>query len=120
MSIYDDLRAVATEIMPDFKQGDIRYVSVTNVAGSAPDEVGSTSETVSAPLNAVARPVSTKYVDGTHIVQSDRQVVIPNDGITTPDMTGKVRIDGVNYKIINIMPRPAAGDPITWTVIVRR
>lgn len=120
MSIYDEMRAVVSEVMPEFKQGDIRYVSVTNAAGAAPDEVGSTTETVSDPLNATARPVSTKYVDGTHVVRSDRQVTIPNDGIATPDINGKVRIDGVDYKIIDLMPRPAAGDPISWTVIVRR
>ena len=120
MSIYDEMRALASEIMPEFKQGDIRYVDITSDPGASPDEAGTPVETVSAQLNATARPVSTKYVDGTHIVQSDRQVTVPNDGVATPDISGKMRIDGVDYKIIDIMPRPAAGDPITWAVIVRR
>lgn len=120
MSIYDDMRAVASELMPEFKQGDIRYVTYTSAPGSSPDEAGEPVPNVSDPLNATARPVSTKYVDGTHIVQSDRQVVIPNEGIATPSIEGLLRIDGVDYKIIDLMPNPAAGEPIVWTVIVRR
>lgn len=120
MTIYDDLRAVASDVMAEFKQGDIRYVTISVAAGATPDEAAVPVETVSAQLNATARSVSTKYVDGTHIVQSDKQVQIPNDGIATPDIDGKIRIDGVDHKIIEIMPRPAAGEPVTWTLIVRR
>lgn len=120
MTIYDEIRAVASDVMAEFKQGDIRYVSIGVADGAAPDEAATPVETVSAQLNATARSVSTKYVDGTHIVQSDKQVQIPNDGIATPNITGKVRIDGVDHKIIEVMPRPAAGIPITWTLIVRR
>ena len=120
MSIYDEMRAVANEVFPEFKQGDIRFVSVTNTAGGSPDEDGSTTRTVSEPLNATARPVSTKYLADTSIVESDIQVTIPNDGIATPTINGFIRIDGSDYKIIALMPRPAADDPITWTAIVRR
>lgn len=120
MSIYDELRPIAAQVMDEFKQGDIRYITVTAAAGATPDQSGTPVETPSDQLSATARSVSTKYVDGTHIVQSDVQINMPNDGKATPTMTGKFSIDGVVYKIIEIMPRPAAGDPITWTVIVRR
>lgn len=120
MTIYDDMRTVATELFAEFKQGTIEYVPVVTVAGAAPDESDSSGPGTPVALNATARPVSTKYVDGTHIVQSDIQVAIPNDGRATPDITGFIQIDSVRYKIIEIMARPAAGTPITWTVIVRR
>lgn len=120
MSIYDDMRSVAADVLGEFKQGEIRYVTVANAAGASPDESGSTTLTASNPLSATARPVSTKYVDGSNVVVSDIQVTIPNDGKCSPDMNGFVRIDGTDYKIMAVMARPAAGDPVSWTVIVRR
>lgn len=120
MSIYDEARQIAADVMPEFKQGDIRYVSISSAAGATPDRAGTPVKTASEPLNATARPVSTKYVDNSHIVQSDKQVTIPNDGIATPEIDGMIRIDGVDHKIIEIMPRPAAGSPVVWTVVVRR
>lgn len=120
MSIYDEMRVVASDVMNEFKQGDIRYVTISVADGATPDVSGVPTKTVSDQLSATARSVSTKYVDGTHIVQSDIQVSIPNDGKATPTMSGMVRIDGVDHKIVEIMPRPAAGNPVSWTVIVRR
>lgn len=117
-NFYDDMRAVASEVFAEFKQGTVAYVGLTSVAGATPDAPGAPVETATT-INATVRPVSTKYVDGSHIVQSDRQVSMPNDG-TTPQMSGFMRIDGVDHKIIEIMPRPAAGTPVTYTVIVRR
>lgn len=119
MSIYDDLRAVTSQVMSEFKQGTVYYVPVATVAGATPDAPASSGKGTPVLINATVRPVSTNYVDGTHVVQTDKQVVVPNDG-TIPTMQGFVRIDGVDHKIIVIMARPAAGDPIAWTVIVRR
>lgn len=120
MSIYDDMRGVASELLAEFKQGTIQYVPVVTVAGASPDEAESSEKGTPVTLNATARPVSTKYVDNSHIVQSDIQITIPNDGLATPEMSGFIRIDGSDHKIVEIMARPAAGAPITWTVIVRR
>lgn len=118
MSIYDDLRDVASDVFAEFKQGTVQYVEMQAQAGATPD---APLPPVAVPhaLNATVRPVSTKYVDGSHIVQSDRQITMPNDGVT-PSMNGYMTIDGSKYKIVEIMPVPAAGDPVTFTVIVRR
>lgn len=118
MSIYDDARLIATDLLNEFKQGTILYVELQPQAGATPDNPGEPVE-VEHTLNAVARPVSTKYVDGSHIVQSDKQIIMPGDGIE-PRMSGSMKIDGVTHKIIEIMPVPAAGDPVTYTVIVRK
>ncbi len=120
MSIYDDMRVVATDVFAEFKQGVIQYVGVTTGTGGTPDEPAAPVEAAPITLNATARPVSTKYVDRTSVFQTDIQVTIPNDGRVVPKGSGFLLIDGVNYKIVEIMARPAAGDPITWTVIVRR
>lgn len=118
MSIYDDMQGVASDIFAEFKQGTIAYVQLQTVAGGTPDEPAVNVE-VTTTLNATARPVSTKYVDGSHIFRSDVQVSIPADAIT-PLMAGYLTIDGARYKIIEIQRIPAAGTPIVYILIVRR
>lgn len=119
MSIYDEMRDVASDLMAEFKQGTVQYVALTPQPGATPDAPLPPVQ-VPTTINATARPVSTKYVDGSHIVRSDKQVTIPNDGKAVPDMSGSVRIDGTTHKIVEIMPRPAAGEPVVWIVVVRR
>jgi hypothetical protein len=118
MGFYDDIRAVASDVIGEFKQGTVIYVELQPQAGATPDNPGEPVP-VEHPINAVVRPVSTKYVDGSHIVQSDRQLTMPADGVE-PTMEGSVKIDSKTYKIIEIMPNPAAGDPVTYTLIVRK
>lgn len=118
MSIYDDMRVIATDVLNEFKQGTVRYVQIAPAAGGTPDDPGQPVETYHT-VTAVVRPVSTKYVDGSHIVQSDRQMVMPNKGVT-PTMAGFVDIDDDRFKIVEIMPRPSAGVPIVFVLIVRR
>jgi hypothetical protein len=121
MSIYDDLRQVSSDLHREFKQGEIHYVPVVVTAGARPDLPASSAPGTPVELNATARPVSTKYVDGTNVVATDKQSSLPNDGITPDPVLGHfIRIDGVDHRIIQIMQRPAAGDPVSWTVIVRR
>lgn len=118
MTIYDDARAIALDVFKEFQQGVVEYVELVPSAGATPDDPGEPTF-VAHRLTSTVRPVSTKYVDGSHIVQSDRQLSMPNDGKVEPTMSGSMRIDGASFKIIEIMPRPAAGVPVVWTVIVR-
>lgn len=119
MSIYTDAQKIASDLLAAFKQGVIEYVRMVPQPGTRPDApLPPIPQPVA--INATARPVSTKYVDGSHIVRSDKQVTIPNDGKARPEMSGSVRIDGVTHKIIEIMPRPAAGEPVVWVVVVRK
>lgn len=123
MSIYDDLRTVASEVIGEFAQGSIAYVELQPVAGATPDEPGVPAQQ-SYPINGVTRPVEFKYIDGTHIVQTDEQFTVAaldaeNAGFT-PSMDGWAMIDGAHAKIVGIKRIPAAGDPITYVVIVRR
>lgn len=115
---YDEMRAVASDVFAEFKQGTIEYVTMQPAAGSTPDDPGDPVVTV-IPLNATAKPVSQRYVDGTHITGSEVEIAMPNDGVT-PQMTGFIRIDSVTHKIVRIMARPAAGTPVSFNLIVKR
>ena len=118
MSIYDDMRGAASELMAEFKQGLIQYVPVVTVAGARPDRPASSEKGVPVTINATARPIKAQYVNGTHVVQKGKIVTIPNDGRVTPDMSGFIRIDGVDYKITELKAVPEAGEPITWFATV--
>ena len=118
MTIYDDAGAIAGELFTEFKQGVVEYVSLIPAAGSTPDDPGEPTYRYTV-IPSTVKPVSTKYVDGSHIVQSDRQVSMPNMGLT-PDMDGSVRVDGVTYKIVEVLDRPSAGPAVVFILIVRR
>lgn len=118
MGFYEDMQLVASDVLGEFKQGNVVYVALTPNPGSTPDEPLPPTESFT-PINATVRPVSTKYVDGSHIVQSDKQVTFAGDA-ASPDMSGYMLIDTVRYKIVEIMPTPAAGTVVSYTVIVRR
>lgn len=115
---YDEMRAVTSDVFGEFKQGSMQLVRMTRPAGSTPDDPG---EAVPTPtdINATARPVSQRYINGTHIDGTETEVSMPNDG-TEPQMDDFVNIDGVRYKIVRIMRRPAAGTAVSFTLIVKR
>lgn len=119
MSIYDDARLAASDLLAEFQHGTVQYIPIEKTAGDAPHRSGGSVRGDPVDLKTVARPVSTKYVDGTNIVQSDLQVPMPNNGVE-PSIEGFVRVDGKDHKIIEIMPKPASGDPVLWILIVRR
>jgi hypothetical protein len=119
MSFYDDMQIVASDVLSEFAQGSVSYIPIIPQPGATPDNPLPPVDGTPVALSAVVRPVSTKYVDGSHIVQSDRQVTFAA-GVVTPDITGFVDIDGVRYKIVEIMPTPAAGTVVSYTLIVRR
>lgn len=118
MGFYDEMRAVASDVFAEFQQGTIRYIGLMPATGGTPDDPGEPTETATV-LNATAVPVSTRYIDGTIITGTETQVSMPNDDVV-PEMSGFVEIDGLRYKIVRIMARPAAGVPVSFTLIVKR
>lgn len=114
---YGDMQGIASKLLKDFKQGVIEYIAITPGIGS-PDNPGVPQETLY-PIDAVARGVKFKYVDGSHIVGTDLQLTMPGNGVI-PEMTGFIRMDGTKYKIVQIVPKPAAGTPVAFTVIFRK
>ena len=118
MGFYDDMQDIASDVIGEFEQGTVGYVTLTPVAGATPDAPGTPTETVTT-INATVSPVWTKHVDGTHVVVTDKMVVTPA-GVVTPDMDDQVRIDGVDHKIVRIRNIPEAGTAVVHHIIVRR
>ena len=126
MTFYDDMQAVAADVLKTFKQGVIKYVDIT--PGSGPDdEPGDPTETLLT-LDAAARGVKFKYVQGGLAVASDLQVTASvsatNEagGVVSlaPSMNGFIEVDDERYKIVQILPKPSAGTTVAFVFIVRK
>lgn len=121
MSIYSEMQAVFNELAadPDFEQGPLVYIEMVTATGGTPDDPGEPTP-VSHPFKGFVRPVSTKYVDGTHIVATDKQLAVPGDLAVVPTMNGFISVDGVKHKIVQLDPIPASGTPVVYRAFVRR
>jgi len=118
MTIYDDLKPVATELLVDFKQGVITLTQITPGTGPA-DNPGASTPTVY-PLSGTVKGVSFQYVRDGFAVATDLMVTTAVNDDVVPTEKDFIDIDGVRYKIIKDMSVPAAGTKIAWKFIVRK
>jgi len=118
MSIYDDLKQVAGEVISEFKQGNIKYIS--NGVGVGPIDDPGAGIRKATSFDGVARGVSFKYVQQGFAVVSDLQVTLPASTGIVPVMQDGIEIDGINYKIVKILKKPAAGVTVVYVLIVRK
>ncbi len=119
MTFYEEMRDVAAEILTEFKQGVIQLVTITPGAGPAHDP-GAPTETPVTLVGAVARGIKFKYVSMGLGVASDMQVTHSVQEGATPAINGFVLIDGVKFKIVNVVDIPGAGTVVVHTLIVRK
>lgn len=119
MSIYDDLRPVAAEILSEFKNpAVIKFVKRTSGTGAG-DAPGAYSE-VEHTLDAVSSGVPFKYRRDDFTTGSELMITAaPVDGVT-PDLKDFIEVDDVRYKILQDISKPATGEPIVWKFIVRK
>lgn len=120
MTLYDEMQQLTREILadPDFKQGSIVLVKLT--PGSGPVDDPGPAVPSYTPLDGAARGVAFKYVMSGQAVASDIQVthsVVPG---VVPAIADFVDIDGLRHKITQVIPRPRAGVPVSYTLIVNR
>lgn len=115
---YKDMQAIASGLLAEFKQGDVRYVQVTPGTGPA-DRPGKPTETPHT-VDAAARGVQQRYVDGSNIVQSDMQITMAVKPGLVPDMFGFVEGDGTRFKIVGVQQIPPFGMPVSYVIIFRK
>lgn len=123
MALYDEMQKVAQELLgdPEFNQGGvgkIEYVRI--VPGNGPVDNPGPSTTVVTPLDAAARGASFKYVQAGLAAAGDLQVTAAIVPGLIPSGADFIDIDGVRYKIMQILNRPSAGTKVVWTFIIQR
>lgn len=105
---YGRMRATADRLLDRFDQGGV----LVRGAWQQPDQLYA--------INLVARGVSAAMVDGTTILMSDIQVVFSIPAGVTPQPTDFIRMDGIDYAIVQLSAVPAAGVKVVYKAIVRR
>lgn len=115
MTFYADMQALAQSLLGEFDQGGL-VISVATVGGTA---YAPTTTYVDTPVTGVVSGINPKFVTGTLIEATDLQVTIPG-GVVAPKMTDLVKINGVQYGIVQIIAKPADGAVAAYTIFVRK
>lgn len=124
MSIYDEMREVMGEVLPEFQQGVINLIQLTPGTGTG-DDPGQPIETVTPLVGTATGSIfsfvrNTSYASFGLIPQADLGVTaVPVDGIT-PTMDDFIQVDGIRYKIIQDLSVPAAGTKVAWKFLLRK
>lgn len=116
MSIYDELKPVAAELLKEFRQNSVKLVSIQtdNTVPDAP----TVTETVR-DVDATVRGVSFKYVKDGFVLATDLEVTVAIvDGLVVT-LNDFIEVDGVRHKIVQDISVPAAGTRVVWKFIIR-
>lgn len=125
MGFYDDMAAIASEVLAEFKQGSATLTrqvdSGTPVDADAP-WLGNVKTPQTYDLDAAVSAVTVdqataKFVDGTTIMASDLTVTCAVPEVI-PNMSDTLTLDGVDRAIKKIVVIPAAGTPVAVKIIV--
>ncbi|TIM13661.1 MAG: hypothetical protein E5Y67_16355 [Mesorhizobium sp.] len=120
---YDDMAEMVAELLqPDDEgglgQGEV-YLRITTT--SAPDPstpwIPGSPTVTDYPLDAAARRVSQKYVDGTLIMATDNQITFAVPAVV-PVMSDTLIIDGAELVMKDLRPIPPAGAPVAYVAFV--
>jgi hypothetical protein len=115
-SSYAFMRGRVALKLTQWSQGAIVLVRTDYAYGEVPWQPGAPTMTTYV-LDAVAKGVSEKYVDNTSVFGSDIMVVV-KPGTVEPRRDDLIGIDGAAHEIKQVVPRPAAGLPAAYVVIV--
>ncbi len=115
---YDEMQNIAASVLGEFKQGSIQYVAI--IPGNGPVDNPGPSTPQPYDLDAVSKGVSYKYVKDGLALSTDLTVTAAVRVDVVPNMKGFIRIDGVDYKIVQDISTPAAGVRAVWKWIVRK
>ena len=120
MSIYDEMQNVAREILGDeeFKQGNTYLAQITSGSGPV-DDPGPSVETQHL-INGAVRGVKWSLVNTGLAQASDMQITHAVVAGVIPTAKDFVIVDGIRYKVVQVLPKPAAGVPVAYTLVIRR
>lgn len=115
---YKGLQKVAGDIIKKFEQGTLTLVR-TVINRVEPWQSGPKVQSGGV-LNGTVNGVSAKYIEQSLAQTGDLQATITYDENLIPVINDSVDIDGDLYKILQVISKPAAGDPVVFVLILRR
>jgi len=118
MSIYDDLKVVASGILNEFNQGGIKLVHVSVSDNSTPDEP-QTIETVYNLVGTV-KGGDFRYDKDGFIATAEKEVIVGVlDGVQ-PSENDFIELNGYRYKIVKDLSVPGVGTKCVWKFLISK
>ncbi len=112
MTFYDEMQAVATELLTDLGQGTVSLKRTT--IGTPPNEWTAGEETtVTYALKATVKRMHQGYEGGVLVIETGDMVTFAVQEVT-PLLTDRLVIDGVERVMTNLTPIPGAGTAVAW------
>ena len=117
MTFYANMAATALRLLDKFG----RPVVLTRTTGESIDPVtGRTTPGTDASVTTTGllKPYPDRMIDGTRILDSDRELILSNERVPVP--SDKPTIGGENWSIVNIKTISPAGTDVIYFCQVRR
>lgn len=120
MAFYDDMAAVALELITEFgSEQTLRdvtagvYDDITGTWTTPPGEISQSAQVIL--LDYTSHESGQQYADGAQIKQGDKKIIIAAQGLAwPPTLTTKVDVGGVLWQIVNIKEANPAGTPLVY------
>ena len=117
-SLYSRLTSTTAGLLAKYKTGTVEIGRSVMTDGANPWDAPTTS-TAWTEIDAVVTGVSQRFIDGSNIVMSDRDVITQSPASFDPEAGDQLRIDGDVVAVLSVMPILAAGDAVAVRFVVR-
>lgn len=118
MAFYDDMAATALELLQEFGT----TVTLPRTTGGSTDPITgevTAGTDASVTTTGLIKPYPDRMIDGTRILQGDRELVLSNEHQPLP--TDHPTIGGENWAIVGIKTvKPDGATPVVYFCQVRR
>lgn len=118
-AFYDDIAAVADELLTEF--GQVCTLSATTTGDYDPATGGASTTTTSQAVTAAVFDYPQRFIDGTLILTGDKRVLVSPTGLTSDPKPGDVlNAAGTDYNVVNAKGIAPAGIAVLWILQVRK
>lgn len=120
MAFYDDMAAVALELITEFgSEQTLRdvtagvYDDISGTWTTPPSDISQPAQLIL--LDYTLQESGQQYAEGSEIRQGDKKIIIAAKGLAWPPaLTTKVDVGGVLWQIVNIKEANPAGTPLVY------
>ena len=118
MSFYGDLATTANELLAEF--GQAVTIRVQTPGEYDPETATSAITTADTVGNGCVFDYGTHAIDGTLIIQGDKQLLLSPVGMPEPGIDSLAIVSGVQWRITRVKATAPAGVPVIYDCNIRK